>query len=164
MASVAPAPARPIALDVRSLPRTRPWYTDVWIRMLRRKPLGTIGGAIVLVMLLAAALADRILGDDRRAFCRVMERNIELTAALYHEPVPLDLMTAVVGRFAAFVRAKGRILSREQLIQEAWGPNTFVSDRVVDNHIGSLRKKLEPDASEPRHLHNVRGLGYRLDA
>jgi DNA-binding response OmpR family regulator len=38
-----------------------------------------------------------------------------------------------------------------------------VSDRVVDNHIGSLRKKLEPDASEPRYLQNVRGIGYRFD-
>jgi DNA-binding response OmpR family regulator len=63
-----------------------------------------------------------------------------------------------------FIRAPGRILSREQLISEAWGPNTFVTDRVVDNHIGSLRRKLEPDAAEPRHLRNIRGLGYRFDA
>jgi DNA-binding response OmpR family regulator len=64
----------------------------------------------------------------------------------------------------AFLAARGRILTRAQLISEAWGPNTFVSDRVVDNHIGSLRRKLEPDATDPRYLHNVRGLGYRLDA
>jgi DNA-binding response OmpR family regulator len=63
----------------------------------------------------------------------------------------------------AFVRARGRILTREQLIAQAWGPNTFVSERVVDNHIGSLRRKLEPDADEPRYLKNVRGLGYRFD-
>jgi two-component system alkaline phosphatase synthesis response regulator PhoP len=62
-----------------------------------------------------------------------------------------------------FVRARGRILTRAQLIQQAWGPTTFVTDRVVDNHIGSLRRKLEPDADEPRYLQNVRGLGYRLD-
>ncbi len=62
-----------------------------------------------------------------------------------------------------FASAKGRILTRDQLISGAWGPGTFVSDRVVDNHIGSLRRKLEPDAEEPRHLVNVRGLGYRLD-
>ncbi|BCS30842.1 DNA-binding response regulator [Luteitalea sp. TBR-22] len=63
-----------------------------------------------------------------------------------------------------FAAAKGRILTRDQLISGAWGPGTFVSDRVVDNHIGSLRRKLEPEADEPRHLLNVRGLGYRLDA
>jgi len=63
----------------------------------------------------------------------------------------------------AFVRSPGRILTRDQLINDAWGPNTFVSDRVVDNHIGSLRKKLEPDVNEPRYLKNIRGLGYRFD-
>ena len=62
-----------------------------------------------------------------------------------------------------FVRARGRTLTRAQLISEAWGPNTFVTDRVVDNHIGSLRKKLEPDVNEPRYLQNVRGIGYRLE-
>ena len=61
------------------------------------------------------------------------------------------------------VRAKGRLLTRAQLISEAWA-GTFVTDRVVDNHIGSLRRKLEPDAAEPRHIINVRGLGYRFDA
>ena len=64
----------------------------------------------------------------------------------------------------AFVAAPGRILTRQQLIESAWGPGTFVTDRVVDNHIGSLRRKLEPDAADPRYLLNVRGLGYRLDA
>jgi DNA-binding response OmpR family regulator len=63
-----------------------------------------------------------------------------------------------------FVRAPRRILTRDQLIDGAWGPGTAVSERVVDNHIGSLRRKLEPGASEPRYLKNVRGLGYRFDA
>lgn len=62
-----------------------------------------------------------------------------------------------------FVRARGRILTRGQIIAEAWD-GTFVTDRVVDNHIGSLRRKLEPDAAEPRHILNVRGLGYRFEA
>src|SRR5574341_1474821 len=49
-----------VAVAVGRLPATRPWYTDVWIQMLRRKPLGTIGGVIVVVMLAAAVLADLI--------------------------------------------------------------------------------------------------------
>jgi peptide/nickel transport system permease protein len=55
---MAVSPAPPAVIDVYALPPARPWYTDVWIRMLRRKPLGTIGGAIVLTMLLAAVFAD----------------------------------------------------------------------------------------------------------
>jgi DNA-binding response OmpR family regulator len=61
------------------------------------------------------------------------------------------------------IRAQGRILTRDQLIDGAWGPGTSLSDRVVDNHIGSLRKKLEPGVDDPRYLKNVRGLGYRLE-
>jgi peptide/nickel transport system permease protein len=58
MATVAPLPARPVALDVAAVPRTRPWYTDVWMRMLRRKPLGTLGAVLVLGMLLGAIFAN----------------------------------------------------------------------------------------------------------
>jgi len=57
--------------------------------------------------LMAAAFADRICGDRKRAFCRVMERNIDLTAAIYREQAPVDLMVAIVERFAAFVRSRG---------------------------------------------------------
>src|SRR5207245_3101541 len=42
-------------------PRTRPWYADVWIQMLRKKPLGTIGGVIVVVMLAPARTADMVV-------------------------------------------------------------------------------------------------------
>jgi two-component system response regulator RegX3 len=62
-----------------------------------------------------------------------------------------------------FTRNRGRILTRNQLVAGAWGPNVFVSERVVDNHIGNLRKKIEPDPREPRYLRNCRGLGYRFD-
>src|SRR5947209_17794379 len=51
-----------IALPGVALPptRTRPWYLDVWVQMLRRKPLGSAGAFIVIVMLAAAVLADVI--------------------------------------------------------------------------------------------------------
>ncbi|HSE93502.1 MAG TPA: ABC transporter permease [Methylomirabilota bacterium] len=62
LARAEPAPAldgaRARARLAAAPPRTRPWYVDVWIQMLRRKPLGTVGGVIVLVMLAAAVLAD----------------------------------------------------------------------------------------------------------
>src|SRR5881397_2892180 len=52
-----------IALPGVALPptRTRPWYLDVWVQMLRRKPLGSAGAVIVVVMLAAAVLADVIV-------------------------------------------------------------------------------------------------------
>ena len=62
-----------------------------------------------------------------------------------------------------FVKNRGRVLTRERLLNLAWGVGTFVSERGVDNYIVALRKKLEPDPSAPRFLINVRGQGYRFD-
>ncbi len=63
----------------------------------------------------------------------------------------------------AFVEKPGRILSRQQLLDAAWGDQTFVTDRVVDSHVMELRRKIEPDPAKPRYLVSVRGLGYRFD-
>jgi DNA-binding response OmpR family regulator len=64
---------------------------------------------------------------------------------------------------AAFVRHPGRVLTRDQLLDQVWGHGVFVTDRVVDNQITNLRKKIEPKPSQPRYLFNVRGVGYRFD-
>jgi len=64
---------------------------------------------------------------------------------------------------AVFIRSRGRVLTREQLLAGAWAPDTFASERIVDNHIANLRKKIEPDPAKPRYLLNLRGLGYRFD-
>ena len=64
---------------------------------------------------------------------------------------------------SALVRHRGRALSRQQLMDDAWGTDTFVTDRVVDNQVANLRKKLEAAPSEPRFILNLRGFGYRFD-
>ena len=110
-----------------------------------------------------AALLRRSQVDAPAATVKVGEAEIDLERAEIRrggETLPLTPLEFRL--LQTFVRSRGRILTRAQLISEAWGPNTFVSDRVVDNHIGSLRKKLEPD-DEPRYLQNVRGIGYRFD-
>jgi len=52
--------APPVTVELSAPAPSRPWYTDVWFRMFRRKPLGTLGAAIVLVMLVSAVFADRL--------------------------------------------------------------------------------------------------------
>jgi DNA-binding response OmpR family regulator len=44
-----------------------------------------------------------------------------------------------------------------------WGSGTNVTDRVVDNQVTNLRKKIEPEPERPRYLVSLRGLGYRFD-
>ncbi|MBL8294127.1 MAG: response regulator transcription factor [Bryobacterales bacterium] len=62
-----------------------------------------------------------------------------------------------------FARNRGHVLSRDKLIDLAWGRDTYITDRAVDAHIVNLRRKIEPNATEPRHIVSVRGMGYRFD-
>jgi two-component system alkaline phosphatase synthesis response regulator PhoP len=85
-------------------------------------------------------------------------------AELRREGKPEGLTALEFKLLAAFVRNRGRLLNRAQLLDLVWGHGTFVTERVVDNHVVTLRKKIETDPSRPRFLVNVRGLGYRFDA
>jgi len=76
---------------------------------------------------------------------------------------PVEVTPLEFKLLAAFVRSRGRVLSRDQLLDEVWGRGTFVTDRVIDTHITNLRKKIEPEPAAPRYLISVRGVGYRFD-
>jgi DNA-binding response OmpR family regulator len=75
----------------------------------------------------------------------------------------LDLTKLEFKLLEAFIRRRGRLLSRAQLLDAAWDPGTHVTDRAVDAHIVNLRRKIEPHPETPRFLQSVRGLGYRFD-
>ena len=76
----------------------------------------------------------------------------------------LDVKPQEFKLLAVFVHHRGRALTRQQLLDEAWGQGTFVTERVVDNQITNLRKKIEPAPTRPRYLVSVRGMGYRFDS
>jgi two-component system response regulator RegX3 len=62
----------------------------------------------------------------------------------------------------AFLRRKGRLLTRDFLIEEVWGADYFGDTRTLDVHVKRLRRKLEVDPHNPAHLQTVRGLGYKF--
>ena len=76
---------------------------------------------------------------------------------------PVEVTTIEFKLLSAFIRHRGRVLSREQLLDEAWGQGVYVTDRAVDTHIVNVRRKIEPDPAAPRYLVSVRGAGYRFD-
>ena len=76
---------------------------------------------------------------------------------------PVEMTPLEYKLLAVFIRHRGQTLSRDQLLDQVWGRQTFVTDRVVDTHITNLRKKIETKPSQPRFLINVRGMGYRFD-
>jgi DNA-binding response OmpR family regulator len=60
------------------------------------------------------------------------------------------------------IRNDGRIVSRKQILEEVWGLHEDTDTRAIDNFIVRLRRYLEDDPAEPRHLLTVRGVGYRF--
>lgn len=61
-----------------------------------------------------------------------------------------------------FVEHAERVLSRDVLLNEVWGYNSYPTTRTVDNQILKLRQKLEPESAEPRYLRTVYGAGYKF--
>jgi two-component system response regulator RegX3 len=61
-----------------------------------------------------------------------------------------------------FLRRKGRLLTRDFLIEEVWGSDYFGDTKTLDVHVKRLRKKIEADPHNPAHLVTVRGLGYKF--
>jgi DNA-binding response OmpR family regulator len=74
----------------------------------------------------------------------------------------LDLPPRAIELLRALLRAEGRVVSRDRLIDEVWGAGQVVNMRTVDNLIVKLRAAIEPNPDRPVHLFTVHGRGYRL--
>lgn len=83
--------------------------------------------------------------DEARAEVRRAGRLVEIT--------PLEFKLLLT-----FLRNRGHLLSRDQLIDLAWGRDTYVSERAVDAHIVNLRRKIGAES-----IASIRGMGYRFD-
>jgi len=75
------------------------------------------------------------------------------------KPVSLSAMEFRLLEF--FLRHRGRVYSRTQLLDQVWGQDRFVEPRTVDVHIRRLREKIEDHPRKPRLILTVRGLGYK---
>lgn len=62
-----------------------------------------------------------------------------------------------------FLSRPGEVITRDDFLNRLWGEDVYVTHRVVDTHMAALRKKLEDDPNNPKHILSVRGVGYRLD-
>jgi two-component system alkaline phosphatase synthesis response regulator PhoP len=76
---------------------------------------------------------------------------------------PVDLTALEFDLLRELASRPGIVYSRAQLLQRVWGYDFLGDERVVDVHIGLLRKKIEDDPSEPELLKTVRGVGYKFD-
>ena len=112
-----------------------------------------------------------------RAMLRRLQRQSQAPAQLALGDVAIDLakQTATRGRRSLHLTAKefamlrlmaespGEPVSRERFLDVVWGYAAFPTTRTVDNHIASLRSKIERDPDEPRWIKTLHGVGYKLD-
>ncbi|MGQ0643289.1 MAG: response regulator transcription factor [Gemmatimonadaceae bacterium] len=80
---------------------------------------------------------------------------------VYRGAVPVALRPREFDLLMALVRRRGDAASRRNLLDEVWGYDSDVVSRTVDTHVAELRRKLESDPAQPRHILTVRKTGYR---
>lgn len=76
--------------------------------------------------------------------------------------IHLTLMEAEFLRH--LIRNNGRVVSRKSILEEVWGLHEDTDTRAIDNFVVRLRRYIEDDPSEPKHVQTVRGVGYRFVA
>lgn len=77
---------------------------------------------------------------------------------------PLELSAREYRLLRYLVAKRGSVVTRDELLDEVWGYNSYPSTRTVDNHIARLRQKIEQNVDEPRHILTVHGVGYKFVA
>ena len=77
---------------------------------------------------------------------------------------PLELSAREYRLLRYLVAKKGSVVTRDELLDEVWGYNSYPSTRTVDNHIARLRQKIEEDVETPKHILTVHGVGYKFVA
>jgi DNA-binding response OmpR family regulator len=89
-------------------------------------------------------------------------RLCEETHTVVLDDKPLDLTTIEFAILASLLKSRGRVKTRERLIEEVSERRFDIFDRSIDVHVSSLRRKLGDDAKNPRFIHTIRGIGYSL--
>lgn len=64
---------------------------------------------------------------------------------------------------ALLARRRSEVIRRDEFCDLIWGADVYVTQRVIDTHVASLRKKIESDPDSPQHILSVRGVGYKLE-
>jgi two-component system response regulator RegX3 len=84
------------------------------------------------------------------------------TRAVTNDGEPLELTLKEFDLLHALMESAGRVVSRQDLMDEVWDPHWFGPTKTLDVHVSSLRKKLKDDPTTPRYIHTVRGVGFRF--
>jgi DNA-binding response OmpR family regulator len=84
------------------------------------------------------------------------------TMEAFRKSEPVVLTTKEFQTLRYFIQHAGRVISREELLNEVWGYENYPCTRTVDNRVLRLRQKLERDPSRPAHFRTIHGAGYKF--
>jgi DNA-binding response OmpR family regulator len=106
--------------------------------------------------------AEQEAGRDTFSFGGKSIDFAELELRTLGNTIHLTVMEAELLRY--LVRSEGRVVSRKSILEDVWGLHEDTDTRAIDNFVVRLRRYIEEDPSQPRHLQTVRGVGYRFVA
>ena len=84
------------------------------------------------------------------------------TMEIHRNGRPVILTCKEFKTLTYLIKNPGRVISRDELLNEVWGYENYPCTRTVDNHILRLRKKLETQPAHPKHFHTVHRSGYKF--
>jgi two-component system response regulator VicR len=76
---------------------------------------------------------------------------------------PLEMTRKEFAALRFLASRAGHVVTRDELLNEVWGYQSYPMSRTVDNHMASLRSKLETVAARPQHIRTVHGVGYKFE-
>jgi DNA-binding response OmpR family regulator len=110
----------------------------------------------------SASLVAQDIESDTFTFCDKSIDFRELELRTLGNTIHLTLMEAELLRY--LVHSEGRVVSRKSILEAVWGLHEDTDTRAIDNFVVRLRRYIEDDPSQPKHLQTVRGVGYRFVA
>jgi len=113
------------------------------------------------------ALLRRIKHDKLSPVARFQFGNVEIDFErneVRKQGVELNLAAKELELLRYLIDRRGNVVSRDELLEAVWEYQPGVSSRTIDVHVAWLRQKLEDNPQTPRHIHTVRGVGYRFAA
>ena len=105
---------------------------------------------------------QRVTSIDEIKFSDVVVDFKAYRALKNREPIELSAREYRLLRY--LVSKQGSVVTRDELLDEVWGYNSYPTTRTVDNHIARLRQKIESNIDEPQHILTVHGVGYKFVA
>jgi len=129
-----------------------------WMKDVRMRNAGPVSGGATGT----ARLGERESSGDIFSFCGKSIDFAELELRTLGNTIHLTVMEAELLRY--LVRSEGRVVSRKSILEDVWGLREDTDTRAIDNFVVRLRRYIEEDAAQPKHLQTVRGVGYRFVA